>query len=147
MAPPATGSDHGRSLRIPASFCGVVGHRARPGTVPNEARTITQTNYSLQGPMGRTVDDVALLLAVISTRDRASRQDPMSFPLDSFSFLDLVPPSVEGLRIGVTAEFGGLLVSDHVRGEFEERVTYLGERGAARSGLSLDLTQAVALGW
>ena len=147
MAALATGSDHGGSLRIPACFSGVVGHRATPGTVPHESRTITQTNYSLQGPMGRTVDDVALLLAVISTRDRASRQDPMSFPLDSFSFLDLVPPSVEGLRVGVTADFGGLLVSDHVRGEFEERVTYLGESGAETIELSLDLTEAVEVDW
>ena len=51
MAALATGSDHGGSLRIPACFSGVVGHRATPGTVPHESRTITQTNYSPQGPM------------------------------------------------------------------------------------------------
>ena len=147
MAPLATGSDHGGSLRIPACFSGVVGHRATPGTVPHESRTITQTNYSLQGPMGRTVDDVALLLAAISTRDRASRQDPMSFPLDSLSFLDRTTQSVDGLRIGVTADFGGLLVSNHVRREFEDRVAYLGECGAETMELSLDLTEAVEVDW
>ncbi|MFL2986592.1 MAG: amidase [Candidatus Poriferisodalaceae bacterium] len=147
MAPLATGSDHGGSLRIPACFSGVVGHRATPGTVPHESRTITQTNYSLQGPMARTIDDVALLLAVISTRDRGSRRDPMSFPLDSSSFLEMGTSSIDTLRIGVTPDFGGLLVSKHVRKEFEDRVAYLGECGAEIIELSLDLTEAVEVDW
>jgi amidase len=71
MAPLATGSDHGGSLRIPACYCGVVGIRATPGVVPNEQRTITQTNYSVQGPMGRTVADAALLLSAITQRTPA----------------------------------------------------------------------------
>ena len=66
MAPLATGSDHGGSLRIPASYCGVVGYRATPGVVPSDLRSVTQTFYSVQGPMARTVRDVALLLSVIS---------------------------------------------------------------------------------
>ena len=118
MATLATGSDHGGSLRIPACFSGVVGHRATPGTVPHEGRTITQTNYSLQGPMARSVDDAALLLAAISTRDSSSRYDPMSFPLDVNSYLDLEVPSIKELKVGVTNDFGGLLVSEHVRREF-----------------------------
>jgi len=147
MATLATGSDHGGSLRIPACFSGIVGHRATPGTVPHEGRTVTQTNYSLQGPMARTVGDVGLLLAAISTRDRSSQLDPMSFPLDTNSYLDLEPPSIRGLKFGVTCDFGGLLVSEHVRREFEARVSYLKSCGAEIVDLSIDLTDAVEVDW
>ena len=68
MAPLATGSDHGGSVRIPACYSGVVGHRATPGVVPHELRSMTQTFYSVQGPMARTVHDTALLLSAIADR-------------------------------------------------------------------------------
>jgi len=147
MAPLATGSDHGGSLRIPACFSGVVGHRATPGTVPYEGRTITQTNYSLQGPIARNVEDVGLLLATIAHRDRNSRRDPMTFPLDVDAFLEPSQVDVSSLKIGVTADFGGLLVSDHVRSEFRQRVELLEKAGAEVTHLSLDLCDAVDVDW
>lgn len=147
MAPLATGSDHGGSLRIPACFSGVVGHRATPGTVPYEGRTITQTNYSLQGPIARNVADVGLLLATIAHRDRNSRRDPMTFPLDVDAFLEPSQVDVSSLKIGVTADFGGLLVSDHVRSEFRQRVELLEKAGAEVTHLSLDLCDAVDVDW
>ena len=147
MAALATGSDHGGSLRIPACFCGIVGYRSSPGTVPHEDRTIAHTNYSGQGPMARNVADAGLLLSVIAERDRDSRKDPMAFPLDSGAFVDPSATNVDTLRIGVTADFGGLLVSEHVRREFVRRVEALEKAGAEIIPLSVDLSDAVGVDW
>src|SRR5262249_35851008 len=60
------GSDLGGSLRNPASFCNVVGLRPSPGKVPGPAAPFGWQTLAVRGPMGRTVDDVALILSAIS---------------------------------------------------------------------------------
>src|SRR5690606_24916179 len=62
MVPLATGSDMGGSLRTPASFCGIVGHRPTPGAVPNDMRRYGWSPLSVDGPMARNVADAALLM-------------------------------------------------------------------------------------
>ena len=147
MVPLATGSDHGGSLRIPASYCGVVGHRASPGLVPHELRTISQTNYSLQGPMGRTVSDAALLLSAIAARDRSSRRDPMAFPVDAARFAELDEVDVTTLRIGVSADLGGVLVSEQVRRVFGTRVQEIAALVGEVVEVPVDLTAASDVDW
>ena len=122
MAPLATGSDHGGSLRIPACYSGVVGYRATPGVVPNERRVVTQTNYSVQGPMARNVADAALLLSVMATRSNATRRDPMAFPLDAMQFARLGTVDLSSVRVAVTPDLGGVLVSNKVRSAFADRI-------------------------
>ena len=74
MVPLATGSDMGGSLRNPAAYCGVVGFRPSPGAVPHELRMIGWSPLSVQGAMGRTVADAALLHGVMAgERSRAIR--------------------------------------------------------------------------
>jgi amidase len=65
MVPIADGSDLGGSLRNPASFCNVVGFRPTIGADAEPA------DLSVDGPMARTVEDVALLLSVMSGGERA----------------------------------------------------------------------------
>jgi amidase len=66
----ADGSDLGGSLRNPASFCNVVGLRPSPGRVPSWPLGDVSDMLGVDGPMARTVADVALLLAVLSGPDR-----------------------------------------------------------------------------
>ncbi|MGH3435464.1 MAG: amidase family protein [Sciscionella sp.] len=63
----------GGSLRNPASFCNVVGLRPTPGRVPTWPSALPWATLAVQGPMARTVDDVALLLSVLAWPDRAAR--------------------------------------------------------------------------
>ena len=69
MVPLATGSDMGGSLRNPAAYCGVVGFRPSPGAVPHELRLVGWSPLGVQGPMGRTVADAALLFGVMAGTD------------------------------------------------------------------------------
>ncbi len=144
MAPLATGSDHGGSLRIPAAYCGVVGFRATPGVVPHELRNVTQTFYSVQGPMARTVADTALLLSVIAGR---TRRDPMAFPLDNAALarLDTIDPG--GLRIGLSEDLGGLLVSSTIRKTFRDRVDRLSRVVGSTTEPDVDLRAAPEVDW
>ncbi len=69
MVPLADGSDLGGSLRNPASFCNVVGFRPSPGRVPNWPARQAWQSLTVLGPMGRTVEDTALLLSVLAGPD------------------------------------------------------------------------------
>jgi amidase len=72
MVPLADGSDMGGSLRNPASFCNVVGFRPSLGRVPTWPTQAAWSSLSTEGPMARTVRDVALMLGVISGPDPRS---------------------------------------------------------------------------
>ena len=70
--PIADGSDMGGSLRNPANFCNVVGLRPSPGRVPSWPVELGWFTLSVNGPMARTVADVALLLSVLAGPDPRS---------------------------------------------------------------------------
>ena len=147
MAPLATGSDHGGSLRIPACFSGVVGYRATPGVVPFEERTTAQTYYSVQGPMARSIDDAALLLSVLAQRGSRAPRDPMAFPLDASVLAELMPTDPAKLRIGVSEDLGGVLVSEGVRRSFRQRVEVLEKLVGICEPVEIDLTGAMDVDW
>lgn len=94
----ADGSDLGGSLRNPASFCNVVGLRPSPGRVPTWPLTNVADQLSVAGPMGRTVADVALLLAVLSGPDPRvpySLDQPRPALSDPAQILALLEPDLE----------------------------------------------------
>jgi amidase len=96
MVPIADGSDLGGSLRNPAAFCNVVGFRPSPGRVPSWPTSNAWQDLSVEGPMGRTVGDVALMLSALAgpdTRVPISLPEPgevFAAPLD----VDLGAPTI-----------------------------------------------------
>lgn len=143
----ATGSDHGGSLRIPSSYCGVVGYRASPGVVPNEERRTPATHYSLQGPITQNVADAALMLSVIADRRHGGDLDPMAFPLEAKRFRYLEDVDLSQLRVAVSTDLGGLLVSKSTKNLFEDRIRRLASSFAICDWHEIDLTGAPDVDW
>ncbi|MHA1151134.1 MAG: amidase [Alphaproteobacteria bacterium] len=119
MVPLATGSDLGGSLRTPASFCGVVGIRPTPGTVPVEARPVGLSPLAVQGPMGRSVADAALLLSAQAAHDR---RDPYSQALDPRLLRGPREVELSSLKVGFTEDLGVAAVDDGIREVFRARM-------------------------
>lgn len=111
MVPIADGSDLGGSLRNPASFCSVVGLRPSPGRVASHRPGNAWDPMSLLGPMGRTVDDAALLLSALAGPDRLA---PLSLSEDGSAFASLTATELGGWRVAWSETAGGLPVEPSV---------------------------------
>ena len=113
LGPLATGTDLGGSLRIPASFCGVVGFRTSAGRIPIYPSFLGWDTYSVEGPMARTVEDVALMLSVMARRDDRS---PISLPGDGREFLPAGErPDIRDLTIAWSPDLGVAPVDQEVQ--------------------------------
>lgn len=107
LLPVADGSDMMGSLRNPAAYNNVVGLRPTYGTVPGgPAPEIFHHDLATNGPMGRSVADVAALLATQAGYDP---RVPQSLAGDGSAFRDLAPGDARGLRIGWLGDLGGYL--------------------------------------
>jgi amidase len=111
MVPLADGSDLGGSLRNPANFCNVVGFRTAPGRVPVYPVRDAWSPFSVEGPMARTVRDVALFLSVLGGPDR---RVPISIAEPGITFLRPLERDFRGVRIAWNRDFGGLPVDARV---------------------------------
>ncbi|TFV47208.1 amidase [Blastococcus sp. TF02A-35] len=109
LVPLAEGSDMGGSLRNPAAFCNVVGLRPTPGRVPTWPAPMAWSTLSVQGPMGRTVADVALQLSVLAGPDP---RVPISLAEDPASFAAPLPERLDGLRVAWAPDLGGRVTVD-----------------------------------
>lgn len=135
----AIGSDVGGSIRIPASFNGVVGYKPPFGRVPLDPPGNSDT-FLHTGPMARSVRDTALLQNVIagpSARDINSLRPAYTLPLDY--------PDVRGLRIAVSVDLGSFDVDPEIRSNTLEVAERLRQEGAVVDLVDLVLDRGMVL--
>jgi amidase len=105
----AHGTDHAGSLRRPATYCAVVGLRPSAGRVTRGTSNNLFAPLSVQGPMARTVADVALFFdAMVGLCPR----DPFTFEAPHRSFTSAVASPVAPKRVAFTPDFGGKVPVD-----------------------------------
>jgi amidase len=109
MAWLAHGSDLGGSLRNPASFCGIVGLRPSVGRVPKGPAADPWASLSVDGPMARTVADVALFLDALAGPDP---REPLSLPAPARPFLAAAQAPRLPRRVAFSPDLGGLTPVD-----------------------------------
>lgn len=122
MVPLAIGTDGGGSIRIPAAFCGIVGLKPTFGLVPKLPGFRGWPSLSVNGPLARSVRDLALATAVMAGPTPA---DSLSYP--SPHPVDPAAPAADlaGLRIAVSPDLGFATLDADVRAAFEQAVSVL----------------------
>jgi Asp-tRNA(Asn)/Glu-tRNA(Gln) amidotransferase A subunit family amidase len=144
-APVAVGTDGGGSIRIPAAFCGVAGHKPSFGLVPKLPGFRGWPSLSVDGPLAASVRDLVLTLRVMAGADPA---DPLSWPVPLGEQPEL---DWSRLRVAVSADLGWAAVDPDVRRAFAAAVDLLADDGARvveaqpAPGNPVELWNAIAL--
>jgi amidase len=135
----AHGSDMGGSLRNPASFCGIVGMRPSIGRVAHTPVAKIDRNLGVQGPMGRNVEDVALLLDAMSGEHPA---DPLSLPALPASFLSAARSGRKPKRVAYSPDLGITPVDPEVAAITRKAAARFAEAGVIVEEAHPDLREA-----
>jgi amidase len=134
----AEGTDLGGSLRIPASFCGVVGLRPSPGLVPTVPSDWAWDTLQVTGPMARTALDVALMLQAVAG---PSPYAPLRQPVEGRDFVSAVRNGpARQLRIAYCPDIAGIGIDPGIESICRGAAHRLGECGVAVDEVALDLS-------
>lgn len=136
----ANGSCLGGSLRIPASFCGIVGLRPSPGTVPRGVGLPSFDTLWVEGPMARSVADLALLL---DAQAGWSVRDPLSRPAPAVPFLAQQDRRRPPKRVAFSPDLGLSLVDPEVAAICRAAAARFAECGAAVEEHAPDFANAI----
>jgi len=141
--PWAEGTDMGGSVRIPASFCGIVGLKPSLGRIPMDILPTVFDNISHFGPLTRTIGDACLFMNIAGGPDE---RDIMSLPYkEEFP----IPPdrNVKGLRLGLSVDLGYYAVDAEVEATARSAARLLGDAGAIIEQVDLGWTRSINDAW
>ena len=139
LAPAATGTDTGGSIRQPASFCGVTGIKPTYGRASRYGMVAFASSLDQAGPMARSAEDCALLLSALCGPDLDRDSTSIDRPAEDYS--RTLNASLDGLRIGVPKEFLGDGVAPGVRAAVDAALAEYEKLGAKRVAITLPRTE------
>ncbi len=134
LAPLASGTDTGGSIRQPAAFCGITGIKPTYGRVSRYGMIAFASSLDQGGAMAKSAEDAAIMLQAMSgfdEKDSTSTDKPVG---DLLSDID---GSVKGLTIGLPKEFFGEDLDEEIRIKIEEAVEAFKSAGANVKEISL----------
>ncbi len=140
------GADQGGSIRIPSSWCGVVGLKPTHSLVPYTNIAGMDATIDHAGPMARTVADAALALEVIAGKDPT---DPRQYDVPVQPYTEVMKQGIGGVRIGIVEEgFGWPGSEPDVETAVNKALSLLGEMGADVARVSVPAHRdASAVAW
>jgi aspartyl-tRNA(Asn)/glutamyl-tRNA(Gln) amidotransferase subunit A len=139
LAPAATGTDTGGSIRQPASFCGITGIKPTYGRASRYGMIAFASSLDQAGQMARSAEDCALMLWAMCGPDVDRDSTSLDLPPEDFS--KTLGASIEGLRIGVPKEFFGEGLAPDVRAAIDAALKEYVKLGAKVVEVSLPRTE------
>ena len=134
------GSDMGGSLRIPASFCNLVGFRPSTAVIPMPSTTNAYAWLGRTGPMARSIEDIALFMSVTAGRDP---RVPYPQVLAPEAFRASLETDMTGVRIGWSRDFGiGVPVEAEIIEHLERQLAVFEDLGAIVDEATPDFSEA-----
>jgi aspartyl-tRNA(Asn)/glutamyl-tRNA(Gln) amidotransferase subunit A len=134
LAPAAIGTDTGGSVRLPASWCGIVGLKVTAGRISTHGVLPLSSTLDTPGPMARSVEDAALLYRVLNGPDPL---DPQTLAWTADDPLPQLRLGVAGLRLGVLPEAERAGVDAEVLAAYDAAAEALSKLGAVISRVAL----------
>ncbi len=134
LAPAATGTDTGGSIRQPAAFCNLTGIKPSYGRCSRYGMIAFASSLDQAGPMTHTAEDAALLLNTMVGFDA---KDSTSLNVPAEDFTASLNDSLEGLRIGLPKEFFGEGLDSEMATIIETAVKQFESLGATIKEVSL----------
>ncbi|WOE32805.1 MULTISPECIES: Asp-tRNA(Asn)/Glu-tRNA(Gln) amidotransferase subunit GatA [unclassified Acinetobacter] len=141
LAPFATGTDTGGSIRQPASFCGLTGLKPTYGRVSRFGMIAYASSLDQGGPMARSAADCAYLMNVMAGHD-AQDSTSVQQPVDDY-VAQLNATALKGLRIGIPKQYFNVTgLNAEVKARTEEALKQLEQLGAILVEIDLHMTEA-----